>query len=243
MSVIDVQTSLGEMVNAHPSLAREFERRDLDYCCGGERSLAEACEAVGLDAAVLAEELARAIIPGEAEPWATMDMVELVDHIESVHHRYLWDELPRLDALVAKISGVHGARHPELKVVTALFGAIRAELEPHMVKEEQVLFPFIRELATAESLPAFHCGSVVNPITMMTHDHDQVGTLLGELRTATDDYRVPADGCVSYRLCFEGLAELEADTHLHVHKENNVLFPAALQRERALAASESPRAD
>jgi len=224
---------LGEVVTAHPQLARELERRGLDYCCGGQRSIAEACWAVGLDPASVAADLAATSAVSDAEPWSTMGVVDLVDHIESIHHRYLWDELPRLTALLDKIVGVHGARHPELSVVREVFAELRADLEPHLTKEERVLFPAIRELAGADAPPAFAFGSVANPISMMMIEHDRVGELLIHLRAATGDYRVPADGCASYRACFDALGELEADTHLHVHKENNVLFPAVLQLEQS----------
>ena len=233
MSTIGTETTLGEVVTAHPQLARELERRGLDYCCGGQRSIAEACWAVGLDPASVAADLAATSAVSDAEPWSTMGVVDLVDHIESIHHRYLWDELPRLTALLDKIVGVHGARHPELSVVREVFAELRADLEPHLTKEERVLFPAIRELAGADAPPAFAFGSVANPISMMMIEHDRVGELLIHLRAATGDYRVPADGCASYRACFDALGELEADTHLHVHKENNVLFPAVLQLEQS----------
>jgi regulator of cell morphogenesis and NO signaling len=224
------------MVTAHPRLARELERRGLDYCCGGRRTIAEACRAVGLDPETVAADLAAVNDPSDAEPWATMGIDELVDHIEAVHHRYLWDELPRLTALLDKVVGVHGSRHPELAAVAGMFAELRADLEPHLTKEERVLFPMIRELAHAETQPTFHCGRIANPISMMMLEHDRAGTLLTRLRAAADDYRVPADACASYRACYESLAELETDTHLHIHKENNVLFPAVVQLEEQLPA-------
>jgi regulator of cell morphogenesis and NO signaling len=235
MKTIDVHTTLADVVNVHPALARELERRGLDYCCGGGRTLEEACEAAGLDPETVADNLAQACVPADPAPWTSMNLVALVDHIENVHHQYLWDELPRLDALLEKVVGVHGARHPELATVAEVFAELRADLEPHLTKEERVLFPMIRELATAQELPTFHCGSVSNPITVMMREHDAAGEILQRLRAATDDYRAPADGCVSYRRCFEGFAELEADTHLHIHKENNVLFPMVARREQSLA--------
>jgi regulator of cell morphogenesis and NO signaling len=235
MSAIDTSMTLGSIVTANPSLARELERRRLDYCCGGSRTLAEACAAEGLDAAAVAANLSRASEPPESAPWSTMDMRELVDHIEGTHHHYLWEELPRLDALLEKVDGVHGARHPELGTVRDLFAALRADLEPHLAKEERVLFPMIRELAVATTRPTFHCGDLRNPISVMMREHDAAGAILERMRAATNDYRVPDDGCTSYRTCFDGLSALEADTHLHVHKENNLLFPMVVHREEALA--------
>jgi regulator of cell morphogenesis and NO signaling len=235
MRTIAKTMTLGEVVTAHPSLARELERLDLDYCCGGRRTIDTACTEAGLDAESVVAELERNAGEPTAPAWATMSVAELVDHIEAVHHRYLWDELPRLDALVDKIVGVHGRNHPELADVQRCFAALRAELEPHLRKEEQVLFPMIRELATAASLPAFHCGSVANPISRMLAEHDTAGELLARLRVLTEGYTPPADGCASYRACYAGLAEVDADTRLHIHKENNVVFPAVLEMERTLA--------
>ena len=166
-----------------------------------------------------------------------MGLTDLVDHLEATHHRYLWDELPRLSALVAKIVSVHGDRHPELAQVEACFGEIRHDLEPHLLKEERVLFPMIRELDVATEPVSFHCGTLRNPISMMLREHDAVGDLLAQLRRLTNGYRPPADGCASYVACYAGLAEMEADTHLHIHKENNLLFPRVVRIESELAAS------
>jgi regulator of cell morphogenesis and NO signaling len=132
------------------------------------------------------------------------------------------------------VLGVHGGRHPELEDVHACLRDIRADLEPHMRKEEQVLFPMIRELARASELPAFHCGTVRNPIAVMLMEHDQVGEVLARMRSLCDGYQPPADACASYVALFAGLEELEEDTRLHVHKENNLLFPAVLDLEARL---------
>lgn len=233
-TTIDATTRLGDLVTAHPELARELERRGLDYCCGGCHTLDEACRALGLDAVQVAEELTQVASGAAPADWASMDAAELVDHIEATHHHYLWEELPRLAALVAKVELVHGDRHPELHDIAACYTEIRNDLEPHMVKEERVLFPMIRELAGATELPAFHCGSLENPISVMLREHDAVGDLLARLRELTGGYEPPEDGCASYRACFEGLEALEADTHLHVHKENNLLFPRVLELEARL---------
>lgn len=233
---IDVSTTLAEAADAFPQLAREFERRSLDYCCGGRRTLGEACALIGLDPeATIAELLAAEARSGSAA-WTTMRPDVLVDHIEATHHRYLWDEMPRVTALLDKIVTVHGARHPELVEVASCFARVRADLEPHLVKEERVLFPMIRELATSASMPSFHCGSLRNPISVMLSEHDAVGDLLARLRRLTDGHTAPADGCASYVACFAAMAELEADTHLHIHKENNVLFPMVVQLEAERAA-------
>jgi regulator of cell morphogenesis and NO signaling len=232
---IDPSITLARLIDAHPELARALEHRGLDYCCGGQRSLAAACAEVGLDATATAAELAALATSDRPAEWAAMDAAALADHLEATHHAYLWAELPRLSALVAKVAGVHGERHPELHEVSRLYDAVRADLEPHLLKEERVLFPMVRELAGAEHAPSFHCGTVRNPISVMLREHDAVGELLAALRRCTDGYTVPEDGCASYRACYEGLATLEADTHLHIHKENNVLFPMVMEREALLS--------
>lgn len=228
---IDAAMTLAELVDAHPALARELERRGLDYCCGGQRSLAEAIAAAGLDVAPTIDELAAAGDASPPAPWATMNAAELVDHLEQTHHRYLWDELARVSILIDKILAVHGTRHPELHEIADCFADLRVDLEPHMLKEERVLFPMIRELVNSTQAPAFHCGTLRNPIGVMLREHEAVGELLAEMRRLTNDYTPPPDGCASYRMCFAALEELEADTHLHVHKENNVLFPLVVRLE------------
>ncbi len=235
MVKIDVTTTLAEAVDAFPQLAREFERRGLDYCCGGRRPLGEACALIGLDPEATVAELSAVEATSGSAEWATMTTDVLVDHLEATHHRYLWDELPRVTALVDKIVAVHGARHPELVAVASCFAQVRADLEPHMLKEERMLFPMIRELATSTGLPSFHCGSLRNPISVMLSEHDAVGDLLVRLRHLTDGYAPPADGCASYEACFAAMAELEADTHLHIHKENNLLFPLVVDLEATRA--------
>ncbi len=234
MLKIDVEMTLAEVVDAHPQLAREFERRSLDYCCGGGRTLAEACARQGLDPVATVAELADAAKGSVPAEWATMTADALVDHLEATHHRYLWAEMPRVTALLDKIVSVHGSRHPELLEIAACFAQARADLEPHMLKEERMLFPMIRELVASSTSPSFHCGSLRNPISVMLTEHDAVGDLLARLRQLTGRYQPPADGCASYTACFEALAELEADTHLHIHKENNVLFPMVVRIESGL---------
>jgi regulator of cell morphogenesis and NO signaling len=240
MSIIDVNTSLASIVRAHPGVVRELERHGFDYCCHGDRTVADACRAADLEPAGVLAELEAAARTGTPEAWATMSPIELVDHIEAVHHRYLWDELPRLSKLTEKVLTVHGARHPELAAVARSLAAIRADLEPHLAKEEQVLFPMIRALSTASSAPQFHCRRITYPISTMMREHEQTGELFTRLHVETDGYRTPADGCASYRALYDAFAQLEADTHLHISKENNFLFPAVVELEpRVVDAADS----
>jgi regulator of cell morphogenesis and NO signaling len=232
---IDPSITLAELVTQRPALARELERRSLDYCCGGQRTLADACAGEGLDVDETATALAAAPGGGTA-PWATFGPVELVDHLEATHHAYLHGEFGRLTALADKVAQVHGGRHRELLEVQRLYAELRADLEPHLGREEQVLFPMIRELAAAATVPPFHCGTLANPISVMVRDHDRAGELLEQLRVVTHGYVIPDDACASYTALYAGLHELEADTHLHVHKENNLLFPAVITLEVEMPA-------
>ena len=223
----DVQErSLGALVTANSAAARVFERHGLDYCCNGARSLGDACASAGIDTNAVAADL-DALDATDDTNWAFLDPPALADHIVTSHHRYLWEELPLLDALAAKVEAAHGQRHPELAKIRRLVADLRADLEPHLLKEERVLFPAIAALA--EGLMDFPFGSVAQPIHMMVIEHDHAGELLSLLRASTQDYHVPTDGCASYRSLYERLAALELDTHVHIHKENHVLFPAALR--------------
>jgi len=225
--VTDVHSpTLAEIVAANPAAARTLDRLGLDYCCHGDRTVQEACAGTRLDPEAVAAELAGLPVEGDRS-WTTLPAPALADHVVATHHRYLHEELPLLDALAEKVERVHGQRHPELAEVRRLVAEVRADLEPHLAKEERVLFPAVHALARGER--SFPFGSIANPIRMMTFEHDRTGELLAELRAATGGYEVPADACASYRSLYERLDALEADTHLHIHKENHVLFPAALR--------------
>ncbi len=224
---ITLTSTLGDLVAEAPGRAIILDRLGLDYCCHGQRTLADACGAAGLDPGSVAADLDHVAAPTTAE--YPEDPGALADHIEASHHAYLHAELPQLVALGAKVADVHGERHPELAEVRALVDALRADLEPHLLKEERVLFPAIRGLVTG--VREFPFGTVSNPIRVMSADHDRAGELLARLRAVTDGYRVPADGCASYRSLYQRLETLEGDTHRHIHLENNVLFPAAIALE------------
>jgi regulator of cell morphogenesis and NO signaling len=222
------EPTLGDLVSANPAAARVLERHGLDYCCRGGRTLREACDLAGLDVQVVGAELADLEVEGDTT-WTTLDAPALADHIVATHHRYLHEELPLLDELAAKVLAAHGANHPELHDVRRLVAEVVADLQPHLAKEERVLFPAIHALAAGPVQLPF--GTVQNPIRMMHVEHDRAGELLVELRAAAADFVVPDDACPSYRSLYERLAALELDTHLHIHKENHVLFPAAVALE------------
>jgi regulator of cell morphogenesis and NO signaling len=237
VTTIETTRTLADLVTEHPTLARELERLGLDYCCGGCSTLADACAAVGLAADDVAAELATLSAAGVPPAWAKFTAVDLVDHIVGTHHQYLWSEMPRLTALMEKVASAHGDRHPEMREVQRVLDSLCRDLEPHLMKEERVLFPMIRELAASTVTPEFHCGTLANPISVMMGEHDQAGELLEQLREVTSSYAVPADACASYRSLYDGFARLASDTHLHVHKENNVLFPLVLRLERERSGS------
>jgi regulator of cell morphogenesis and NO signaling len=209
----------------------------VDYCYGGPQTLRGACETRRLDLIDVVSRIERHDeAADESRPdWADADLLEMIDHIEATHHVFVREALPRLRELAEKVVEAHGARHPELHEVQRTFAAISADLGPHLLKEENVLFPICRELAVANESPSFHCGSVGNPIRVMSSEHDAVGQLLRRLRSLSADYAVPRDACNSYRALFVGLVEFEDDLHLHIHKENNILFPMVLAREAELA--------
>lgn len=220
------QRSLGALVAEAPARARVFDELGLDYCCHGDRSLAEASQAAGLDPDAVVAALASVVPPAAMATASTAgDLMALVDDILSGHHTFLRDELPALVVLAAKVEEVHGSRHPELAAVHRLVVALKADLEPHMQKEERVLFPAVRLLVDGHR--RFGFGTIDNPIRMMRFEHEQAGDLLAELRRTTNGYSVPTDGCASYEALYRRLEHVEEDTHLHIHKENNVLFPLA----------------
>jgi regulator of cell morphogenesis and NO signaling len=231
------EASLAELIRARPTLTTVFDRLGLDFCCHGNRTLTEACQASGLTVAdvVVAMTAADQSSDESETDWSHFGPAELADHIEAVHHRWLHEELPELQRLAAKVLTVHGERHPELQKVRSLVDELTADLVPHMVKEERVLFPAIRALA--EGRNEFPFGSVANPIAVMTAEHETVGGILAELEVATADYHAPEDGCESYRQLYRRLSRVESDTHVHVFKENSILFPSAMKLEASTVAA------
>jgi regulator of cell morphogenesis and NO signaling len=221
--------TLADLVVEDASRARILDRLGLDYCCGGTETLDHACARVGLSTEDVVAELDRTATVDENHNCDRMPPAALIRHLVDVHHAYLHAELPDLERLAQKVLDEHGGRHPELHEVCAHVGALRDDLEPHMLKEEQVLFPAILRLVDGPA--KFPFGSIANPIKMMGIEHDRAGEMLTSLRRATGGYAVPDDACASYRSLYERLTELEHDTHVHVLEENHLLFPQAAARE------------
>ena len=224
--MIDGGSTVAALVLEQPARARVFERLGIDYCCGGNVPLAEACRSAGVDADEVIASLEAERSAADTEPdWTTEPIEALVAHILDAHHAYLKAELPPLAALVDKVARAHGDTHPELHDVQRTFAAINMELRSHMPKEEVILFPACLALAAGETTGVDLGG----PIAVMIHEHAEVGEDLARLRSLTGGYAVPDDACNSYRSMLDRLATLEADTHQHIHEENNILFPRTLR--------------
>lgn len=214
-----------------------FQKHGLDFCCGGGVSVQEACDKAGLDPSVIETELAGILdAPRDGTPdFKSWDVDFLTDYIVSNHHAYVRRVLPTVRFHAEKVARVHGGRHPELVEVASVFERVANELESHMVREEEVLFPYIKSLGAAErdghDVPAPMFGSVRNPIEMMEIEHDEAGAAMHRIRQMTSGYQIPSDACTTYSVLFQELAEFEADLHRHVHLENNILFPRAIEIE------------
>lgn len=238
MTMPTLSSPVGDWVTSNPATARIFEQHQIDYCCGAGTALHDACHTRGLDPEVILEELqsiGKEPCSDEGGPWSFQSLTELCDHIEQTHHQYLKSTLPRLSQLIEKVKSVHGARHPELQSLADFFDGLRQELEPHLQKEERILFPAIRSLEISTVSPAFAFGTIRNPIAMMGYEHDVAGDYLKQIRDVLGGFEIPGDACASYRSMVTGLQELETDLHRHIFKENHILFPQALQLENRLA--------
>lgn len=232
--------TLGQIAAKDLRKAQIFKKYGLDFCCGGKKTVKEACKEKGLDVTKIEQELQQAdkIPASRPLPYNDWSLDFLSDYIVNTHHSYVQKNLPDIRAYAEKVMKVHGNRHPELLPIYQLVEEVNAELTAHMVKEEKVLFPFIKELVAASNraqpLHAAHFGSVQNPINMMELEHEMVGKNLAQIRELTNNYSLPEDACASYSLLYRMLDEFEEDLHLHVHLENNILFPKALEIEKKL---------
>jgi regulator of cell morphogenesis and NO signaling len=230
MKTMTSETTVGEIVRAVPARSRIFENLGIDYCCGGKKPLAEACRAKGLNpATVVAMLTALDGVPTTitVNPDA-MSLSELCDHIEEFHHGYLREELPRLNFMTRKVAAVHGEHEPRLLEVRRVFEAFNAEMTAHTQEEDETIFPAIRQLASANEDQAAAATQLKKAFAKLESEHDRAGAALVQLKVLTDRYDPPDWACNTFRALYDGLAKLEQNTHQHVHKENNVLFPKAL---------------
>ena len=237
--ILSPNKTVRDVVLELPQATRVFEKLKIDYCCGGDKPLVEACATAGVKVENLERMLAEA---GHAEvqgngslDFGKATLGELIGHILDRHHVYTKEEMARLEPLIDKVIAAHGENHPELRSLGGLFQQLCADLKPHMFKEEQILFPYIVEMerSAVENRPAPFApfGTVNNPIRMMMMEHETVGDLLRELRALSSNYTVPPDGCISYQTLYQALEAFEKDVHQHIHLENNILFPRAVAME------------
>ncbi len=248
MSSFDAATPVGEIVARHPNTSRVFDRAGVDFCCGGKRSLAEACRAKGIPLDLLVAELAAELAAGADEPDAALadaPLPALARYIVERFHVPLREELPRLGRMVERVVEAHGRAHPAvIPELARVFRHFRIELEAHMAKEEAILFPAVSALAgdgagsRGGSQPAPRAASATSGvIPAMEAEHAEAGEALRRMRELTRDFTPPVGACNTFRALYDGLARLESEMHLHVHLENSVLFPRTQARERELAGS------
>jgi len=233
------ETRVKDIALSNPDARRVLEDAGLDYCCGGNKSLHDACHKANVSADEILQRLrenTRNISPAAAE-WISAPLTDLTQHIQDKHHRYVRESIPRIRVLLEKVKAKHGRVHPELADIQGHFTDVGQEMIMHMQKEEQILFPYIEAMERAANgngalEPPFF-QTVRNPIQAMMNEHDSAGDLVKQIRKASSEYAAPVDACTSYKALYQDLREFEADLHQHVHLENNVLFPRAIELESA----------
>lgn len=237
---VAIEKTVRELALENPSATRVFEKLGIDYCCGGNQPLEEACRRANLSVDQVLEALKVAeeatLAAQDVRDWQTEPIAALITHIQRTHHAYTREEIARLGPLFDKVCSVHGTNHPELLQIRETFQALAQELSTHLMKEEMILFPYIlrMEASAAGNEPPTRApfGSVQNPVSMMEHEHDSAGNALRAMNKASNGYSAPANACVSYQTLYKALASFEADLHRHIHLENNILFPRAVAMER-----------
>ena len=238
---VTTEKTIRELALEKPGATRVFERLGIDYCCGGRQTLEQACRTASIPVGEVLDALQAAPPSGQASPkdsdWQTAPLADLISHIKNTHHKYTREEIARLSPLFDKVCSVHGQHHPELLELRATFKGLAQELTTHMMKEEMVLFPYMERMEESviqrEPILPPPFGTVQNPVTMMMHEHDSAGNALRTMRQQSANYTPPADAYVSYQALYTALAEFEADLHQHIHLENNILFPRAIEMEEA----------
>ncbi len=229
-----LERPVGQLVVEKPARSRVFERWGIDYCCGGKKSLKDVCERKGLDSAAVVEDIeaSDATVQASGPDWTKATLTSLCDHVQAVHHGYLREALPRLTALTERVAERHTAKDARLAELKEVFAKFRDDMEAHTEKEDNLLFPAIRSLESDDASAL--ARRIHQPIEHMLADHDDAGAALEKMRELTDGFSPRADACNTHRAMLDALAELEQDTHQHVHKENNILFPGAIAKAAAL---------
>lgn len=234
---IDPQTIIGELVAEDYRTATVFKNNGIDFCCNGNRTIGEACEKKHIAIETLLESLNKVMVSGNdsVADYNAWPLDLLSDYIEKKHHRYVRAKIKEIVPFLNKVARVHGDNHPELKEVEQLFNDSASELSHHMQKEEMILFPFIRKMLSGEqasATPPF--DTVQNPIEMMKNEHENEGERFRRIAALTNNYIPPVDACNTYKVSFSILKEFEEDLHLHIHLENNILFPKAIAMEQEI---------
>jgi len=241
MIEFSMNEQVGQLAVKFPQIRQTLEKLGIDYCCGGKLSLREAIENLGLSTEDVIKDLQAAIKNSDDRQkyrnWSTESLTELTGHIEEKHHSCMKEQLPRLERLLDKTLNAHKEKHGQmLTELKEVYAALKSEIELHLAKEEQILFPFISQIENFQQnqtdKPELHCGSVENPIGQMEYEHDNAGKALDKMRQVTLNYKVPEDACNTFKALYDGLKALEADLHEHIHLENNILFPRAIELEK-----------
>lgn len=234
---LNEQLIIGELVAKNYKTASVFKKYKIDFCCNGNRTISEACERKKVDANTLINELKNTLTnPEQNIDFNAWELDLLADYIEKTHHRYVVSKIEEIKPFLNKVVRVHGEHNPELKEIELLFNQSSQELTQHMQKEERVLFPFIRNMVAAKldkkpmQQPPF--GTVENPISMMKHEHQNEGERFEKIAELADNYNPPSHACNTYRVTFALLKEFEDNLHQHIHLENNILFPKAIELEK-----------
>jgi regulator of cell morphogenesis and NO signaling len=239
MTSIENKT-VAEMVSDNINTAHIFKKNGIDFCCGGNISIAQACEKHHVDLEKILKELNNINTQNKTFDYLNWNLEFLTMHIENIHHRYVEENIPLIKAYAKKVAKVHGNHNPNLYKVESLLNDVANELTPHLKKEELILFPFIKKLSKAdenqETLPRPHFGSVNNPIDMMKEEHETAGDIVKQIRQLTDQFTPPDYACNTFKALYHKLEEFEGDLHLHIHLENNILFPKALKLEQKIYA-------
>ncbi len=235
------EKTVGQLAVELPDSIRVFEAWKIDYCCGGKTTLSDACAAAGKTVGAFAAELeSLAKVPDAGFDWQSKTLASVAAEIVATYHCYTREELQTLDPLATKVLSVHGERRPELVAVLSLLREVTADMLPHMLKEEQVLFPFVAQLEEAvaghRAPPTPFFGTVKNPVRMMMLEHDRVGEILAKLREVTEGYMPPESACFSYRELYRRLSDFDARTHEQISIENNLYFPRAVELEERAGA-------
>lgn len=234
----DSEKEIGQFVADDFRTAAVFSKYKIDFCCNGNRTINEACDKKSIDTNVLLDEL-HAVLNSKTDQsidYKSWPLDLLAEYIEKKHHRYVEEKTPVLHQFLDKLCAVHGERHPELIKINELFSASAGELASHMKKEELILFPFVKRMVKAKlenvALKSPQFGTVENPITMMMQEHENEGERFRQIAELSNNYTPPADGCNTYKVTYAMLQEFEQDLHVHIHLENNILFPGAIKLEQ-----------